>query len=157
MVPCLWQSPQRLLSLLDVQQVSETSPQSRTKLVSTTSPQLMETSRRRLRDLLETGKSLNKSNIFEFPASRRRGDVSAISGHSSRHQDRLQQSPRTKLVSEICWRLEKVFKNRTSLNFPRLPGDPASLHETSETSPQPVDAGVATRSLPSLQANTIGP
>ena len=51
-------APQRLLSLLGLQQVSETSPQSRTKLVSATSPQLMETSRRRLRDLLETGKSL---------------------------------------------------------------------------------------------------
>ena len=30
-------------------------------------------------------------------------------------------------VSETCWRL----KNRTCLNFPRLPGDPASLQETS--------------------------
>ena len=57
---------------------------SRTKLVSATSPQLMETSRRRLRDLLETGKvskkSPQKSNMFEFPATPRRpgwspGDV----------------------------------------------------------------------------------
>ena len=54
--------------------VAETSPQSRTKLVSATSPQLMETSRRHLRDLLETGKSLQKkkSNTFEFPATPRR-------------------------------------------------------------------------------------
>ena len=46
------------------------------------------TSRRRLRDLLETEKvSPQKSNMFEFPATprRRRGDVSATSGDSSRH------------------------------------------------------------------------
>ena len=76
----LRQSPQRLLSLLGLQQVSETSvetsPQSRTKLVSATLPQLMETSPR--------------------PA----GD--------------WKKSPK---------------KNRTCLN---LPGDPASLQETSQ-------------------------
>ena len=68
-------------------EVAETSPQSRVKLVSATSPQLMETSRIRLRDLLETEKVSPKSNMFDFPrlpgdpASlqewRRCGDVSA--------------------------------------------------------------------------------
>ena len=79
-------------------------------LVSATSQQLMETSRRRLRDLLETGKSLQK--------------------------------------------------NRTRLNFPRLPGDPTIVSrrrrgDIAETSPQPAEIRVATRSPPSLQANDL--
>ena len=52
------------------------------------------TSRRRLRDLLETEKVSKQSNMFEFPGNsletrlvsrRRREDVSATSGDSSRH------------------------------------------------------------------------
>ena len=87
-------SPQRLFSLLGLQQVSETSQRRLPSCGQNWSPKLMETSRRRLRDLLETGKVSQKSNMFEFPATpetrlvsrRRRGDVSATSGDSSRHQ-----------------------------------------------------------------------
>ena len=65
-------SPQSPWSPAGLGDVAETSPQSRTKLVSATSPQLMGTSWRRLRDMLETGKCLPKSKMFEFPATPRR-------------------------------------------------------------------------------------
>ena len=77
--------------------VAGTSPQSRVKLVSATNGDVAETSRRRLRDLLETERSLRKNRTcLIFPrlpgdpaclqetSRRRRGDVSATSGDSSR-------------------------------------------------------------------------
>ena len=78
-------SPQHLLSLLGLQQVLETSPQSQTKLVSATSPQLMETSPRPAGDWK---KSPKKSNMFEFPTTPRRpgyspGDVTETSPQSA--------------------------------------------------------------------------
>ena len=69
-------------------------------------------SRRRLRNVSET-------------YWRRRRNVSSVSLVSSRSR-RCRGD-----VSDTCWRLENVSKNRTCFNSPRLPGDPASLQETS--------------------------
>ena len=42
-------------------------------------------------------------------------------------------------VSETCsWRLKKSPKNRTCLNFPRLPGDPASLRNQRKLESPPI-------------------
>ena len=75
----------------------------------------------------------------------RRRDFAATSPQSSWSpaglRSRAQKSPRRcrnwwrrrRDVSETCWRLEKVYlKKWTCLNFSRLPGDPASLQETSQ-------------------------
>ena len=71
--------------LLRFGDVAGTSHQSRVKLVSATNGDVAETSRRCLRDLLETERSLQKkSNMFDFSATPRRpglspGDVAATS------------------------------------------------------------------------------
>ena len=85
-------SPQSPWSPAGLGDVAETSPLSRTKLVSATSPHLMETSRRRLRDLLETEKCLQKSEHVwisrdspetRLVSRRRRGDVAETSPQSA--------------------------------------------------------------------------
>ena len=79
---------------------------------------------KQVRFFMETFSSLQQvSETSPRPA----GDVAATSPQSP-------WSPAGLGVSDTCWRLENVQKkkNRTCLNFPRFPRDPASLQETSQ-------------------------
>ena len=101
---------------------------SRRRLQTRWQPWFARKTRRRLRDVFSVAATSPAVSVVSSRSRRRHGDVMDMI--SLRNWWRRRGD-----VSETCWRLEKspksLQKNRTSLNFPRLPGDWASLQETS--------------------------
>ena len=81
-----------------------------------------------VRFFLETFSSLQQvSETSPRPA----GDVAATSPQSPWSPSGLGDVAETSPIPAGDWKKSPPQKNRTCFNFPRLPGDPASLQETS--------------------------